>query len=289
MANNVFNKAVEGFGDGTLDWDTQAFKAALVNFAVADTGVKAITGATNATPIVVTATAHGYANGDLVLVGKVVGNLAANGIWKIANAAANTFELTDPITGANVAGSGVYTSGGYAVNLGGAAGDNLDDFDACRVGTDQTLTGKTVALGVFDCDDQSFPNLSSVNADAVLYYRDTGTGSTSRAVYLHDGRQIVTCAAQAASGATSIAVERLAGGIPNGTVLAFSNGVTATLSAAANAGDRTVTVSATGAIITAGSRADAPITGTGFPLSIGATPVTVNVAVDNGPNKLFAL
>jgi hypothetical protein len=99
MGNVLFEKGREGFTDGTLDWDTNSFKWMLMDLDTADVGVKAITGATNATPIVITATAHGFTNGDLVLIGKVGGNLAANGIFKIANQAANTFELTDPITG----------------------------------------------------------------------------------------------------------------------------------------------------------------------------------------------
>ncbi len=288
MANTLYEKGREGFLDGTLDWDTNTFKAALLDLNTADTGVKAITGATNATPIVVTATAHGFTNGDLVLVGAVGGNLAANGIFKIANQATNTFELTDPITGTNVVGSAAYTSGGYAVNLGpSASGDNLDDFDACVVGTAQTLTSPTVTAGVADAADVTFTAVSGASVEAVLVYKDTGTPSTSRVAALIDGRHIVTCAAQAAATATSIAVERLAAGIPNGTVLTFSNGASATLSALANAGDRTVTVSALAAIITAGSRADAPATASGLPVTPNGGSITI--AFDNGANRIFKL
>src|SRR5262245_42514387 len=128
MANTLYEKGVDGIMDGTVDLDTNTIKAALLDLNTADVGIKAITGATNATPIVITATAHGFTNADLVLIGAVGGNQAANGIFKIANQAANTFELTDPITGTNVTGTGTYTSGGYAVNLGpSASGDNLDD------------------------------------------------------------------------------------------------------------------------------------------------------------------
>lgn len=74
--------------------------------------LKAITGATNATPIVVTSTAHGFANGQLVYIERVGGNTNANGRRLVANVAANTFELQDPTTGLNVAGNGAYTSGG---------------------------------------------------------------------------------------------------------------------------------------------------------------------------------
>lgn len=66
----------------------------------------AITGATNATPIVITSNGHGLSNNDMVAIASVGGNTAANGIWSVANVAANTFELEGST------GSGAYTSGG---------------------------------------------------------------------------------------------------------------------------------------------------------------------------------
>jgi len=72
-----------------------------------------ISDATNATPIVVTATSHGYSDGDFVHITGVVGNTAANDLHVIANKTANTFELNTP-AGADVAGNGSYSSGGAA-------------------------------------------------------------------------------------------------------------------------------------------------------------------------------
>src|SRR5439155_16956785 len=136
--------------------------------------IKAITAATNATPIVVTATAHGFSNGDFVSIRDVGGNLAANGVWKIANVAANTFELTDPVSGSNVVGSAAYTSGGVVVNLGpSASGDNWDDFDAALVGTAQTLTSPTVLQGVFDSADPTYTALTGATVEAFVQYKDT--------------------------------------------------------------------------------------------------------------------
>lgn len=288
MANALFEKGREGFLDGTLDWDTNTFKVMLMDLGTADVGVKAVTAASNATPIVVTATSHGFTNGDIVVIGGVAGNLAANGVWKIANQATNTFELTDPITGTNVVGSAAYTSGGYAVNLGtSASGDNLDDFDGCRVGSDQTIATPTVVAGVAGAANVTFTAVSGASVEAVSVYKDTGTASTSRMAAFIDGRHIVTCAAQAAASATTVAVERLAAGIPNGTVLTFSNGASATLSALANAGDRTLTVSALAAIITAGSRADAPATASGLPVTPNGGNITITW--DTGVNKIFKL
>lgn len=286
MADSLFEKGREGFLDGTLDWDTNTFKDILMDTGTADVGVKAITGATNATPIVITATAHGFVNGDIVVVNDVGGNLAANGVWKIANQAANTFELTDPVTSTNAAGSAAFTSGGYAVCLGpSAAGDNVDDVDGTRVGTDQTLTGNTVVAGVADANDVTHTAVTGNSVEAVAIYKDTGTASTSRMVAFLDGKQIVTCAAQAAATSTSIAVERLVAAIPNGTVLTFSNGASATMSALANAGDRTISVTSTAAIITAGSRAVAPKTGAGLPV----TPNGGNIIVSWPAAGIFKL
>lgn len=287
MVNAMFEKGREGFLAGTLDWDSTTFSAALMDLNTADVGVKAITAASNATPIVITATAHGFTNGDFVYVDGVGGNLAANGLWKIANQAANTFELTRP-DGTNAVGSAAYTSGGYAVNLGpSASGDNWDDFDGTLVGTKQNLTSPTVTAGVADAADVAFGNTSGATVEAVGIFRDTGTTTTSTMVALITGKHIVTCNTQAAASATTIAVEPLVAAIPNATVLTFSNGATATLSALANAGDRAITVSALAAIVTAGSRALAPATGSGFPLTPNGGPV--NLAFDNGANRIFKL
>ncbi len=288
MGNTLYEKGVDGIMNGGVDLDTNTIKAGLLDLNTADVGIKAITGATNATPIVITATSHGFANGDVVLVGAVGGNLAANGIWKIANQAANTFELTNPITGTNVVGSAAYTSGGYAVNLGpGTSGDNYDDFSAAAVGTPQTLTSPTVLNGAFDAADVTYTAVSGATVEAIAIYKDTGVESTSTMVAIIDGRHIVTCGAQAAASATTIVVEPLAAPIANSTVLTFSNGASATLSAVAAAGDRSLTVTALAAIITAGSRADAPATSSGLPVTPNGG--NINVTWDNGTAKVFKI
>ena len=54
---------------------------------------QAITSSTNATPIVVTRASHGRANGDTVVIAGHTTNTNANGTWKLANVATNTYEL----------------------------------------------------------------------------------------------------------------------------------------------------------------------------------------------------
>lgn len=68
---------------------------------------KAIVSSTNATPTVLTVTAHGFATGDLVQVFGHATNTAANGIYKITKLTADTFSLQNYNTGADIAGNGV--------------------------------------------------------------------------------------------------------------------------------------------------------------------------------------
>lgn len=72
--------------------------------APAHTGT--ITAATNASPIVVTSTAHNLQTGARVTIASVLGNTAANGTFAVTRVGADTFSL-DGSTG-----NGSYVSGG---------------------------------------------------------------------------------------------------------------------------------------------------------------------------------
>lgn len=75
-----------------------------------------ITGITQANPAVVTSNAHGYSNGDDILVANVVGMIQVNGRrFRVAGVTANTFQL-QYVDGTNVNSTGfaAYTSGGTA-------------------------------------------------------------------------------------------------------------------------------------------------------------------------------
>lgn len=284
----LFEKGREAFGLGNIAWTSATIKAALVDTGTASTAVKAITGATNATPIAITSTAHGFTNGDIVYIDSVGGNLAANGIWQVGGAAANTYNLLNPVTGGNSVGSAAYTSGGVAVCLGpSASGDNLDDISASIVGSGVTLTSPTMVQGVADAADVTFTAVTGASCEAFILYKDTGTPSTSTLILWNAGKFIVTADATAASSATTIVVEAIPGGIPNGTVLTFSNGATATLSVLASAGDRALTVTALAASVASGSRALAPFTGSGLPVTPNGG--NLNLAFDNGASKIFRL
>jgi hypothetical protein len=140
---------------------------------------KAITGATNASPIVVTSTAHGFANGDVVTISKVGGNTAANGKWTIQNVAANTFEL------AGSTGNGAYTSGGIAIDL--SKDQFLSDIAAgARIATSAALASKTSTLGVADAADFSWTGVSGAQSEAIVVYKDTGSAATSNLIAFID-------------------------------------------------------------------------------------------------------
>lgn len=76
-------------------------------------GFQFISGATNASPIVVTIATHNLENGDQITITGVLGNTAANGTWAIDNVTSNTFELVGST------GDGAYASGGQCTRLSG--------------------------------------------------------------------------------------------------------------------------------------------------------------------------
>lgn len=108
---------VSGKGYDVFLWNA-ASPALLLSAAWANAG-QFVTGATNATPIVITSNAHGLSNGDVVEIDGVLGNTAANGVWNVANKTTNTYELSGS------AGNGAYVSGGWMSSRGTAYLDRL--------------------------------------------------------------------------------------------------------------------------------------------------------------------
>lgn len=77
----------------------------------------AISGATNADPIVITSSGHGFSNDDKVKITEVGGMTEINyKVYTVKNKTADTFELYDEAGTMSIDGStyGTYTSGGYA-------------------------------------------------------------------------------------------------------------------------------------------------------------------------------
>ncbi len=162
---------------GTLNWLTDDFRSILTDLDDYQVG-SGITGATNATPIVITITAHGLSNGDHVAITGVGGNTAANAVWLISAVTANTFELDGSI------GSGAFTSGGYCVLLNGDL--NLDDIAAgARVAVSGALVGKSATNGYLNATDVVWATVIGDRSEAIVTYQHTGTESTSRLMFIH--------------------------------------------------------------------------------------------------------
>jgi len=125
----------------------------------------AITGATNASPIVITAADHGYRDGEAVAISGVGGNTAANGVWTIAGATPSTFAL------AGSAGNGPYGSGGTVQNI----------AKVTISGSGQAVTARNGA-----CVAVSGFNISSSNAQLVMAI-DKGTVVLGRNQYGQSG------------------------------------------------------------------------------------------------------
>lgn len=123
--------------------------------STATTAAKTITGITAANPPVVTSTAHGLANGSVVVITGVVGMTELNGrAFVVANQAANTFELK----GVDGTAYTAYTSGGSA--------------------TPQTMTdvGEVTSFGGFDGEASEIDatHLRSTAKEFMLGLKDQG-------------------------------------------------------------------------------------------------------------------
>lgn len=183
MSKSLFLLGAQRLLNGGIDCDTDTMKLALLNRATMD-AAKAITNATNATPIVVTSNSHGYANGDIIVIGGVLGNTAANGKFIVAGQTANTINLTAYPGGSNVAGNGAYVSGGHMLNL--TTVQYYGDVDAGVVGTPQTLGSVTTTNAALDAADATFTAVSGAQVDIGVIYKDTGSAATSPLLHYED-------------------------------------------------------------------------------------------------------
>ena len=92
----------------------QKSQQAYLSVSTATAAADVISGLTNANPGVVTSTAHGMANGTIVVLDSVGGMVQVNGrAFVVANQATNSFELKG-IDTTTTQGYGAYTSGGTA-------------------------------------------------------------------------------------------------------------------------------------------------------------------------------
>lgn len=178
MANAIYPKFKEQLlqGGANTNLSTGIVKACLID---RDQYGVAVTTVSNALPmVVVTASPHGLTSGMLVSITGVTGNTAANGLFKVANMTSTSFELTNYLTGASVAPSGSYSSGGRVIPLG--LSQYLGDIpSAARVAISAALTGKTFTNGVFKANTTNFSTVSGAVSEAVAIFVDSGNASTS--------------------------------------------------------------------------------------------------------------
>lgn len=76
-----------------------------------------VTSSTDASPAVVTATAHGFTSGQQVMINGHTTNIAVNGLYEVVVLTANTFSLLDVNTRLPINGSGAGSGSGGVVVL----------------------------------------------------------------------------------------------------------------------------------------------------------------------------
>lgn len=171
-----FPKYREHSGKGEIDLINDTIKICAVD--IDDIG-KSISGASNATPIVITTnSAHGFSNGHEVLIRGVLGNTAANGVWKIANVASTTFQLVGSV------GNGAYSAGtDFAVDL--DSYEFLGDITAgARIAISDSLANKSITRGYFTSNNPVFDTPSGEAFELIVGFKDSGVVGTSPLIFI---------------------------------------------------------------------------------------------------------
>ena len=112
-----------------------------------------LTGATNATPIVITFTAHGLTTGARIKITGVVGNTAANGTFIITKINSNTFSLDGSVgNGAYVSGGAWHVVGAYSVTINALASSGYEASEnystLFNFNISSTAKGDVISFGV---------------------------------------------------------------------------------------------------------------------------------------------
>lgn len=130
----------------------------IVRIATADGATKTISGATAASPVVITSTAHGLSAGAVVYISGVVGMVELNGrAFVLGTVATDTFQLK----GVDGSTYTAYASGGTAVPK------TMTEVANCRTAT--LFQGTTPELDV--------TNMRSLAKEYLLDIPDRGNGS----------------------------------------------------------------------------------------------------------------
>ncbi len=139
-----------------------------------------VTGASNATPIVITTTSTaGMSNGDLVTIAGVTGNTAANGNWIIQGLTATSFQLKT-LNGNNSTGNGAYVSGGTwfdAIKITTASTTGLNNGQLVTIAG---VGGNTAANGSWTITNLTGTSFQLVGPKGNAAYTSGGTWSSSQ-------------------------------------------------------------------------------------------------------------
>jgi hypothetical protein len=284
MSNILFKQGKQNIGNKAVAFNADTFKATLLTMSSAAGKIALISSSTNASPIVVTTTgSHGYVANDVVVIGGHTTNTAANGTWVVGTTTSTTFQLLTLLDSNNSTGNGVGGATGWCIDI--TTANVLTDVSANSNGTDPSLAGVTNTGGVINASAWSWTNLTATKSWAVAVYDSSASNDLIAWI---DGYYQVYVVTQAAATATAIAVQRLPVQIANGTVLVFSDGASATLTAQANVGDTSLAVSSLAAIVHRQATADAPTLAAGLPFT-PASGGGLTLNVDTGTNKLFVI
>lgn len=269
----LFDKGRDAFLEKVIGWVGDTQKAMLLDLSAAGTFNKLITAATTAVPSVYTSTAHGFSNGDALVVLGVLGAPCLNQLGLAAAVSANAFQMTT-LEGLNVGTIAAYTSGGFVVNL--TQAQFVAGILGNRVGVDQTLAGTSSVKGIATATSPiTWPNVPAGNpVQAVVFYDAAGgSDAANRLVGWQDGKVRVVLDKAAIATDTTLIIEPLRAQVWDGTtgtapVLNWSDGHTSTLAAAANQGDRALTVTSQAAGgVAIGSTAEMNDFGGGLPVT----------------------
>ncbi len=164
---------------------------------------------------------------------------------------------------------------------------------AYLLGTAEVVTVTSTAAGLLKFTSPNIPGIVSATAQRLVLYQDTGTAGTSQLIAQFDGTFLVTAAATATNGATTVTVDPLLYNLATGAVLTFNSGGSAvlTLTAPASAGARSITVSGTWGgtgNLAAGNVATGVISGNGLPFVAGSSAIALVITPD-ATNGFFKL
>ena len=145
--------------------------------------------ATNATPIVVTDTAHGYTLNDIINIASYTGNTGANGIWQISPVTTNSYTLLGSV------GNGASGGSPTSQRLNGAGDAALvTDSGVARVAGTQSWPGSV----------NQYKTIATMSFTSSLAIVEWGLFSASSSGTLWDRRWFNTAGAPATTASAAL-------------------------------------------------------------------------------------